>query len=489
MLLAASDALAIDVVAMYRGSCQVDTGVVLRVNSKTVTYLSMAGRVTRIPRYEIVGVASYPLPGLPIQSVDVPADVEADLLELETYQNGKLVPLATGWPIEYNAEHIQILTRNGKDHLVVRNEIWGSKTNKTPPHFEFDGSGLKQQAYKLRHPLAFEKCADNVTPGTGEPVPVIPQITYDNPIAIKRYHDHLKNGFAKVREYEDRQRFYAVPQYYTNRTLLGTWAMFGSRYANVGARQVNFLPLVQDEYSEGPFGFQRIVRSGVAPLAWGLHEEPTVQVFYGLKADYVHLEVFFDPTSPLIGTQYNYSQGQLNSIDDRLVEKGGLEFGFDFGYASLYTAFTEGNMAIRAKDYFAANSFGSSRSGISVQYNYYKLGFYLGTDTVELDDPMTQAFHFAKVFAQGPLVPGLRLRAQLIQRRLVDQSSNLAPMHYDSSSQTASGQFDWDLNYRWTIYLLGSVERLNAKFVAPDGNTGKTAKVYPKAASGVTVAF
>jgi hypothetical protein len=50
-------------------------------------------------------------------------------------------------------------------------------------------------------------------------------------------------------DYEDRQRFYAVPQYYGNRTLLGTWGLLGSRYANVGARQVNFLPLVQDELS------------------------------------------------------------------------------------------------------------------------------------------------------------------------------------------------------------------------------------------------
>lgn len=483
-------AFGIDVVSMYRGSCQVDTGVVLRVDNKNVTYLAMSGQIIKIPRYEIVGVASYPLPDLPVEEAKLTPGVVAPLYEFHTYRNGHLVPLAKGWPIEYNAEHIQVLTTSGKDHLVVRDDIWGVDSTVAPTTMKLTEGEAHGARYKLRHPLAFEKCPDNITPGQGEPVAVIPQVTYDNPISIKRYHDHLREGLRKVEDYEDRQRFYAVPQYYVNRTQLGTWAMIGSRYAQVGSRQINFLPLVQDQFSDGPFGFQRVVRSGVAPLSWGLHEEPTVQVFYGLKADYVHLEVFFDPTSPLIGSQYNYSKGQLNSIDDRLVEKGGLEFGFDVGRFSLFTAFSEGNMGIRAEDFFAEGTFGSTRTGLSYQYNYYKAGFYIGRDEVSLIEEMSHDFSFLKVFAQGPLTPHIDLKVQAIERDLTDVGHHInKPVTYNSKSSTIAVEADWDVNYRWTFRLLTSIERRAADMTLPKGSKKDAQEIDPKVATGVTIAF
>lgn len=480
---------AIDVISMYRGSCQVDTGVVLKVDNKNVTFISLAGGVKRIPRYEIVGVASYPLPHLPLKSVSIPPELDVEIFQFQTYRDGHLAPLAHGWPIEYNAENIQILSSTGDDHLVVRDEIWGVTSSTAPATVAFNGDAEHSNRYLLRHTLAFEKCPENITAGEGKPIAVIPQVTYDDPISIKRYHDHLKAGFLKIKDYEDRQRFYAVPQYYGNRTLLGTWGLLGSRYANVGSRQANFLPLVQDEHSDGPFGFQRVVRSGVSPLAWGLHEEPTVQVFYGLKADYVHFEAFFDPTAPLIGDQYNYSKGQLNRIDDRLIEKGGVEFGFDFGYFSLYTAFSEGNMGIRAGDLFVADSFSSSRFGLSGQYNRYKMGFYVGSDDVKLDEDMSHTFSFAKLFAQGPLTPSLFLKAQLIERRLKDNHAKKALFSYDSESQTLTVEANLTLNYRWTLNLLGSVEDQKARVKLVDGTRDSVGKVFPKLASGLTVMF
>jgi hypothetical protein len=491
--LVAEEAAAIDVTAMYRGSCQVDTGVILRVDNKAVAFLGLDGVVKKIPRYEIVGMASYPLPDLPVSHARVPPDLGVDFYEFQTFRNEELIPLAVGWPIEYNAENVQILTRDGRDHLVARNDIWGVHKVEAPREVTFTANQGAADAvrYRLRHPLAFERCPDNIVgQGTGEPVPVIPQTTYDSPIAIKRQHDHLRDGLRKVEDYADRQRFYAIPQYYVNRTLLGTWGLIGSRYSDVGARQVNFLPLVQNEYSEGPFGFQRVVRSGVAPLAWGLHEEPTVQVFYGLKADYVRLEAFFDPTAPLIGKQYDYSKGQLNALDDRLVEKGGLEFGFDFGYAAIVIATTGGNMAIRDHDYFTSDSFESTRVGVSFQYNYLRAGAYVGTNAVELDKHLEHDFRFLEVYGQGHLGPRLRMRTQLIQRQLVDAHAQDAPIKYDSTSRTIAVQTDWDVNYRWTIYGLGSAERQTAEAVRiTDGESDSVSKLYPKLAGGVTVAF
>jgi hypothetical protein len=228
----------------------------------------------------------------------------------------------------------------------------------------------------------------------------------------------------------------------------------------------------------------------VAPLAWGLHEEPTVQVFYGLKADYIHVDVFFDPTSPLIGPRYNYSKGQLDDLDDRLVEKGGLEFGFDFGHFSLFTAFTSGNIGIRANDTFEDAAFSSSRSGLSAQYNYYKVGFYAGSDYFHISDDVQLNLRFLKIFATTPISSRLTLKSQLISRQLADASSSSdAPFAYESDSQTIACEADWDLNYRWTVYLLGSLERRAADVKFADGATDDADGLHPKLASGVTVMF
>jgi hypothetical protein len=486
--LAASRAAALDVVAMYRGSCQIDTGVVLRVDAKTVVYVDMKGLVKRIPRYEIVGIASYPLPDLPLPGLTVPPTVAAPAFEFKTFRHGDLAPLVKGWPIEYNAEHIQVLATDGRDHLVDRDDIWSVKRivpAKARYRFKARGSDA---AYKLRHPLAFESCPDNVTPGVGTPVPVIPQTTYDNPINIKRHHDHLREGIAKVEDYEDRQSFYAVPQYYGNRTRLGTWSIIGSRYSNVGSRQTNFLPLVENELSEGPFGYQRLVRSGVAPLAWSIHEEPIVQVYYGLKADYIHFEAFFDPTSPLIGAQYDYSKGQLNKVDERLIEKGGVEFGLDLGYFALAIAYSEGDMAIRAGDYFANQGWGLSRLGVHFQYNYWKAGFYAGNSTVELDDELQHGFTFVKLYGSGRIGP-LAVKGQYISRTLSDTSGTTAAAHYDSRSDTLACQADWDVSYRWTIYGLVSLEKQAAAVSFPDGRSDGVDEIWPKLAGGATIAF
>jgi hypothetical protein len=504
--LAAPRALALDVMSMYRGSCQVDSGVVLRVDARSVTFLDLGGAVRRIPRYEIVGLASYPLPHLSVQTVTIPPEpkateegaavdpVTADLFEFLGYRDGGLVTLAVGWPIEYNAEHVQVLTTTGRDHLIVRDDIWGVRSRAPGRSIAFSKTAAKSQSYRLRHPLAFESCPENVTPGVGEPVPVIPQTTYDNPIAIKRYHDHLRDGYAKIRDYEDRQKFYAVPQVYGNRTRLGTWAIVGSRYANVGSRQTNFLPLVEDEYSEGPFGFQRVVRSGIAPLAWGLHEEPTVQIFYGLKADYVHFEAFFDPTSPLIGAQYNYNKGQLDPVDERIVEKGGLEFGFDFGYVSLFTAFSGGNLGIRAGDHFYDGTLESSRSGLSFQYNLYKAAFYVGRNGQEIEEHLRQNFDVVKVVVSGPLSERWFLKAQAISRQLGDAGDAKTPLRYDAQSNTLAGQLDWDATYRWRVSLLVSIEQREASYEIGTGGedagaTDSVSAVHPKVASGVSVMF
>jgi hypothetical protein len=475
---------------MYRGSCRVDTGVILHVNSQEIYFLGTDGFISKIPRFEVIGLARYPLPYLPVTNIH-PRDRESiAFYKFETFRNGSIATLAIGWPIAFNSENIQVLTQDGTDHLINRNDLWGVSRVAAPSqlHFATNGQGSLKK-YELRHPLAFESCPPNITPGEGEPKRVIPQTQLNEPISIKREHDFLRAGYEKLEDYEDRQRFYAVPQYYSNITRLGTWALFNSRYSNVGARQVNFLPLVEDEFSDGPFGFQRVLRSGVAPILWALQEEPMVQIFYGLKADYIHLDVFADPTAPLIGERYRWKSDQLDPIDDRLIEKGGMEFGLDFSYFSLFFAFSSGEMGIRAEDDFAESTFGITRAGFSAQYNYYKLAFYIGEESVELAEDLDHSFQFLKALYQSQVNTKFAFNAQYIQRKLVDRNNPKAPFIYDGESQTIASEIKYNLTYRWRLNALVSMENLSSSFEAKDGTSDSRSKIHPKLSSGITIAF
>ncbi len=483
---------AIDIVSMYRGSCSVDSGVIIHVNSREIKYLGFDGMLHELPRYEVVGLATYPIPELPISTVRVAKKLSVPLTQFFTFQRGDIVPLAKGWPIAFNPEHIQVLTVAGEDHLVPRDDIWEVRFSEPPSEWVFKNSSKGNQKFKylLRHPLSFERCPENVTGSNGEKESVNPQQTLNEPITIKRFFDSLEEAYKKVADYEDRQRFYAVPQYYRNKTLLGTWGMIGSRYTNVGARQVNLLPFVRAELSEGPFGFQRVLLSGVSPLTWGLHEEPNAQVFYGLKADYVHLEVFFDPTAILIGSRYSWSKDQLNTLDDRIVETGGGEFGFDFGWFSLYVVTSGGHLGIRVRDEFIDSSFGLVRVAVLGQYYNHRAILYFGNQSMSLSDGISTELGFAKLRVETPVTSKLKLASQFIRRTLKDDSNpDEAAFIYNNTTDTISVQTDWALDYRWAFYGLFSVEKQknNGKLKSQSEENGE--KIFPKLASGVSIAF
>ena len=487
----APQAYAIDVVNIYKNSCEVYSGVILRVDSRDLSLAQFDGRVVKIPRYEIVGLAIYPVPQLPISSIEqLPTGDPIPYFEFSTYRDGELTPLSVGWPISFSPERIQVLTLDGSDQLVDREKIWKVESKVAPRSMElkrFLRHGVP--AYQLRHPLNFETCPAQVTLGSGSKVDIIPQLTFIDPIAIKRFQDDWQKGYKLIQEYEDRQRFYAVPQYYFNRTRLGTWTLLMSRYTNVGARRINFLPLVENEYSDGPFGFQRVLRSGVSPLEWGIHEEPNLQVFYGLRADYVHLEMFFDPQSLLIGKRYEWNKNQLNSVDDRLVEVGGMEFGVAYGNFSLLVASTGGKIAIKAGDTFAKGGFAMTRLGLRYQRNKLRLSLYGGGSDVQLDDDVTEDFLFLKARLETEITEGRRFVLQWIRRSLTPRGDEKSLLQYKSLSQTISIESQWDLDYRWTLFLLPSLELQQAAGTPKNDAEETTNRVWPKLASGITIAF
>ena len=255
--------------------------------------------------------------------------------------------------------------------------------------------------------------------------------------------------------------------------------MYNSRYTNVGARRINFLPFVQDEYSGGPFGFQRIIRSGVYPISWSVHAEPSLSVYYGLKADYVVLDVFYDPQALLIGERYDWSKGHLNSLDDRLVEKGGLKFGIAFKYLQLGYAFAGGKHGIRAGEEFLDMSFSSGRVFTKFMYRLYTAELQAGSDGSGTDHQGTQdeggrdysySMSVVRINLEAPIGKKFSGRLSLLQRRLDDGNSVDHSFRYDSVYRTVSFFANWRLDYRWTAVLLTIQEFQEAE--ATFKNTG-----------------
>ena len=486
------DASAVDIFNVYRGSCQISSGVVIKVDESQIFLADVHGHLQTIPRYDIVGLTLYALPDIPIPLISNSTQSDVDIMSFDTYVNGEVVPLGEGWPIDFTKDYVQIINREGADQQIQRDRIWG--INSTPVRGPITFKRFKEQhsSYLLRHPLAFERCGKVIVGGGNmAPLAINPQNQLTDIIGIKHFFDDKKSGYAKLYAYEERQQFYPIPQYNSNQTKIGSWAILGSRYANVGARQANFLPIVQDEFSEGPFGFQRVARSGLYPILWSLHDEPVVQVFYGINADYIHLEVFFDPLLVLIGKQYEWQKDQLNNIDDRLIENAGGEFGFNFGRFSIFAAATLGSYAFRSDDQFELGSFGAPKLGLKFQHLYHVLSAYVGRSTIVTDFGNAKTLNFFRVNNQIRLSEAHQLRFSVLGRKITDAGYSDKDKYfgYTGTAYAASGQWDWAINHRWTSNLLLSVENFAATVDLGSGRSNTTNANYPKLAGGATISF
>lgn len=488
---------AIDIVRLYIDSCQSKAGFIIGMDKKDLTFLSLDGVVEKVERSGLHGVALYSVPAVSFANAINPAT--SNWYTFETYRDGRIVPLGTGWLIGFTKEKIAILNQHLEEQVINRDEIWGvaeiparrgKAKNSATPDF----------SYVLRDPLLFAHCPlaslthkgllrtlDNTD---AQQPSIIPKLTLDEPIGIKRYFDNQLEFYDQVGNYIEQASFYAVPQKFKNRTFIGTWGILGSRYANVGARQTNFLPLVEDQFSEGPFGFQRVVRSGVSPLSWGIHEEPVVQVFYGLKADYIHLDVFVDPTSIMIGRQYDWKKDQLDSIDDRYSEPAGAEFGFDIGNFSLFFVSSSIDAGVRVHDFFLHQTFALTRGGLSYQWIDWKIAFYVGQSQFERQESRIQykfALNFFKVLLDFPLPYKTKGSLQLINRKLI--SDEFPDGSYSGDSKTVALRVDVPFQYRWTFFGLFSAENQTTEGAFNKGVVESKTSLHPKAAGGISYDF
>jgi hypothetical protein len=327
-------AFGLNVHAVYRTACDREIGVILKVERRHVYLLRLDGTTVKIPRHEIASLAYYPQSQLPLAGTIDSGDVPA--LRVETMFGGQAVELATGWPIDYSDTKISILLASGKDLVIDRNSIWSLKF--VPRSGAPAAPSQPHEAPVFVHPQTAEFCGQEDGQAGGRRV-FAQQILNDN-IVIKRELDRIEEGYAGVVTAAEDQKFYPVPQLYPNRTSLGLWASFGSRYGGSDNRPNNYTPMLIDERSFGPFRYQHVLLSGVAPSEMLLHAEPQSQVYYRFKVAYFHAAVLVDPNLVLTGDNYKWQPKDLSdeTLDDRLVEFAGVEFGFDYGPFALELA-------------------------------------------------------------------------------------------------------------------------------------------------------
>jgi hypothetical protein len=321
-----SEAMAMQVEAIYTSLCGRMIGVNLYADKRFAHFITTDGKYKKIPRYQILSMASYPLDKFPAQAeLKIPGSVP--YTRLWTFNKGEKVILAEGYVLGSNSSGFQIFTLKGSEVFVSRDSLWKVEIIN-------DGSSLivesqAQGKYYFSHPHQ-EKCKEEKVGDA-----LFANELISDPISIKRKFDQQMTALKLLRDYEEAQAFYAIPHIYRNSTAIGYWLPIGNRYGSSEGRASGMAPLIRNEYSKGPFSFQHLSLTGTGPIPDSIHEEPQTMIYYGFKASYLHFAAFIDPALILAGKNYQWQEDDLTNIEDRVVESGYMALGFDRGSFSI----------------------------------------------------------------------------------------------------------------------------------------------------------
>lgn len=482
LLIWARPAQALNVLGIYRAACDRVMGVVIRVERRDVHVLDLSGHVLTIPRHEIVSLAYYPVPSLAIDHIALGPSFP--MFRVKTLQGKNIVDLVEGWPVDYSEEKISFLGRDGKDLVINRDSIWSLELVDTgsPQANAVESAGGANYA----HPQASGFCVGGQASGQQQ---IFPQQFLNDEVVIKREFDRLQEGYDKVEKYSHDQLFYPLPEIYRNVTSLGLWLSYGSRHG-ASDRRNNFTPLLTDELSLGPFGYQHVIMTGSAPNRLLVHEEPQTQVFYAFKAAYFHASVFFDPNVVLVGNKYDwrYSDFSGHRANDRWVESFLIEMGFDIGLFSMQIVpVSVGDVGMGGKLGYRLSIPNLWRAGPRLVHRRFQADITAGTNTgdhganrfvyarANLDIPLTarttvgwsgiyrsidakddapwrtnDGANVAHTYASTTLVNAFRGRTLLGHRLVVDAEFSVerATSHFDSDPT--------DTSWFWKLGVAGS---------------------------------
>ena len=392
----------ITIYGLYTSSCERELGIIIDVNKKNVTFISLKGELKKIIRHKLIYVTAYSIDTLSllkIKNMD-----KTHLIHIKAFQNKKFVTLAKGWPIDYSNDTISFLNTKGYEIIVARNNIWEITKEKSPSTFTFKNP--KKISYVFNHPYPFNQCQSEqytVIKNT-KVIKLNPHTLLHSPIKIKFELDRLQKDKKKVSRYISWQQFYHVPHIYKNATSLGYWFSINGRYGSSKERPSNLSPILQNEVSTGPFGYQHIFFTGSGPMPYAVHEEPQTQVYYRMKIDYVHLALMLDPNRFLLPEhKYNWQSSELKKFDDRLHQEAGGEFGFDYGFFTLQAHISSVPFGIRMNEFHYSNQLLSVRPGITFQNHIFSIELQYAlpyeskktteSDFMHIERPIAQVYY------------------------------------------------------------------------------------------------
>ena len=524
---------AVNISSVYFSSCNRENGVIIHVDENRVQMLGLDGAILDIPRYEIIYMSYYPL-GEALKVPEMKEPTESKLYTIKTLHNGEVVDLVSGWLIDHSDDRFSFLSLTGVEQVVDAEDIWDleeghpcrgecpARENK-PAELEASHLQLSRNQYDLVHAYPFQDCnhesEHRQTEGNSLPK-LFPQYLLSDRLLIKNELDRLQEGYNRLRQFEENKKFYPVPKLYGNGTELGFWVNVGSRYGASKNRNNSFIPFIHSELSEGPFQFQRVFLTGVAPIKNGIHEEPQFQATYSMKSSYVHFDIMLDVSRFNIGQEkYKWVSDEMEEQDDRVNEIFSASGGFDYGAWSVDMSILQNvYYAIRNGALFHRDDVLTSRFGALYLDRDLKIGVYYGggsdkkPDLLPLKDGASKAeqAYIDTYNDELKSIPDFQAklswfrlnldllqykklfpRYSLIWRKLKFQREN-EQLHlsggfsYSSTSQTHTLYLDYPflMDLRWSGYIsYESVERNHET----NGDQEDQDKTYPKA--GISMAF
>jgi len=505
---------ALQIYGIYKTDCQREVGIFLGVDDVNVQLLDLDGQVQEIPRFNINYMAQYPV-GKPLITHILVQD-KVPLVSIQTIYENKVVKLLKGWMGDHSENKISFLTIEGVETVIDINHIWDIDISLQNQDYQFP---TVTAVPKLIHPYPYRECKKYPNQKS-ETWTVYPQVLHPDHLSIKKELDRLQQGYRMLDSFYADKVFYPVPQVYKNDTAISIGAYLNSRYGASKYRNSSFIPGVISEYSEGPYGFQRIWITGTSPLEGSVHEEPQTQISYKMKSDFIHFSVNYDMTRMLIGDEkYHWQDEELKSLDDRWNETGHIGFGFDYLNYAIDVALLNTQYGVRYQEHFVNKAVLLLRFGLSFQNRFFKSSFYYGSGTSEKeeyrkdrdgDTPEEQAYLDALYveYQKEPEYKGIfkyyRLNLEtdfsnelnlfysmIIRNTDYSAAENIdgeGMFNYQSTSITNSVYLNYIFNYETNMTLFTSYEMIDQKGKDSDSSDADTLNII-KIGTSIALTF
>ena len=374
---------AIDITALYSTNCKRVLGIPLDADASNIYFLKINGQIVKIPRYQVSSLATYPVDKLPISKIENNLRRPIDYFKIFTKYDNNIVPYIQGHPVQFYQDKILFISHNGSEVVIDRNDIWKIEVENTPLRKRIQNNYFGRN-YFFIHPHG-QDCKK--PPHQEKQTLAVPPGEYtSNPIAIKRHMDRIAIQLDILRNYHEKQKFYAVPQIYKNLTTLGYWFSAGGRHGTGLNRKKNLTPILSNQYSREPFGYQHIFLTGNAPLNKLVHANVQSHFYYSFKAEYFKFALFMDPNNFLIQKEkYLWQRNDFEKESSQHFESSMIQMGLDFKAFSFGYSIGKMHHGIYALNRFLEKSHNLNKYHLAYQNHLFHTEIIYGKTPGSMD--------------------------------------------------------------------------------------------------------